>query len=172
MVEMLGYDSASELLGVGTSKSFYADPAVRDRLVEEYLKTGRAEGTVEWKHKSGKTILVRINCRQAWNPSQDDDCIEITAEDVTERRALEKQLLQAQKFEAIGQLAGGIAHDFNNMIGAVLGWADLGWKRRKKARACTGTSRRCGSRPTAPRLSHGNCWPSRAARSLNRGILT
>jgi nitrogen-specific signal transduction histidine kinase/ActR/RegA family two-component response regulator len=46
--------------------------------------------------------------------------------DMTERRALEQQLQQAQKFEAFGQLAGGIAHDFNNVVGAILGWAELG----------------------------------------------
>jgi signal transduction histidine kinase len=43
-----------------------------------------------------------------------------------ERRRLEKHVQQLQKFEAIGRLSGGIAHDFNNMIGAILGWAELG----------------------------------------------
>lgn len=48
------------------------------------------------------------------------------AEDRRERKRLEQHVQQLQKFEAIGRLAGGIAHDFNNMIGAVMGWAELG----------------------------------------------
>ena len=42
------------------------------------------------------------------------------------RKRLEQQVSALQKFEAIGRLAGGIAHDFNNILGAILGWAEMG----------------------------------------------
>ena len=45
--------------------------------------------------------------------------------DQTERRGLQDQLFQAQKMDAIGQLAAGVAHDFNNMIGVILGYASI-----------------------------------------------
>ena len=105
---------------------FALRPAARDAVANRYREHERGNTTVEWKRKKGKIISVRLIGRRSRDVRQNSDCVEVIVEDVTERIAMEKQPRQAQKFEAIGQLAGGIAHDCNNMIGAILGWAEIG----------------------------------------------
>lgn len=126
LVRMLGYDSIETLLDVGDTAALFCDSSLREQVLTKDSAADRADFTVDWKRRDGMGITVRLIGRRAKDPRRKSECVEVIVEEITERLALEKQVRQAQKFEAIGQLAGGIAHDFNNMIGAILGWAELG----------------------------------------------
>ncbi len=71
--------------------------------------------------REGNTLLVYMAISEIPGTGQ----VIISLVDMTEIKKLEAQLLQAQKMEAIGQLAGGVAHDFNNILTAIIGFASL-----------------------------------------------
>ena len=91
----------------------------RDRVDAELQKVaGGARAEIEYRivRPDGRIHWVRDHVSPVREPGGSVIGLAGVAEDVTERRALESQLLQSRKLESIGELAAGVAHDFNNWI--------------------------------------------------------
>lgn len=103
-------------------------PLVQEAVLPALVSAGRWQGELHFRNsRTGEVVPMDFVGFQVKDPAtKEPRFLATVSRNMMERRAIEQQLRQAQKFEAIGQLAGGIAHDFNNVIGAILGWAELG----------------------------------------------
>jgi PAS domain S-box-containing protein len=128
---ILGY-SIDDVKGQ-TSQVFYADP-------EDYLAQGKDRYRVgaplkplvyevKYRRKDGTVF----DSETLGGPVRDAEGNTIgfigVIRDISEKRRMESQLLQAQKMEAVGTMAGGVAHDFRNLLQVILGYSEMRWER-------------------------------------------
>jgi two-component system cell cycle sensor histidine kinase/response regulator CckA len=132
-LEMLGY-TAEEMIGHPLWEFVVGEETVHQQIL------GKIAGTIPparglertYKRKDGTILPVLIEDRLLRDENGKITGIRSTIQDITERKraeeekaALQEQLRQSQKIEAIGRLAGGIAHDFNNLLTVIKGYSQL-----------------------------------------------
>jgi len=122
-LQVTGYRREEVIGRTSIELDFWECPEDRAQLIEKLVKHGSVrdmEFTFRTKKGEKRTGLDSAEAIEIAGQM----CVFAIFKDVTDQKILEKQLRQAQKMEAIGQLSGGIAHDFNNLLCVILGYCE------------------------------------------------
>jgi PAS domain S-box-containing protein len=125
--KILGY-TGEELSRMHFTEFTHPDDCAMDQVLYEQLLRGeRKSYQIEKRfiRKDGNPVCARLSVSAARDAGRRVSFAISMVEDITERRQLETQFIEAQKMEVVGQLASGVAHDFNNILSVILGYSDL-----------------------------------------------
>ena len=129
--DILGF-SREEAIGANAG-IFYRHIIERDELIRDVREKALVKNReIELQKKDGTIVECLITATGRHNECGVTIGIQGTIKDITEKKNLERQLIHAQKMEAIGNLAGGIAHNFNNILVGIMGYSELLMSKRSK----------------------------------------
>ena len=125
-----GY-TEKEILGKNVKGTILPDSESTKHVLEALVKSAQQEperqGVSEGEniHRNGTPMRIAWTYKPIFDSDGHFREILCIGSDISEKKRLEAQLLQAHKMEAIGTLAGGIAHDFNNVLQAISGYTQI-----------------------------------------------
>src|SRR5579875_176990 len=127
--QLLGHERAALLDHPSSLDDLLIDPATLqpggERVLEAAAHRGATTAEREYLLRSGNSErLVSVSAAPVWQHGAVTGAVAVVR-DVTTRRALERQLTQADKLRALGELAAGVAHNFNNMLAAIMSRSEL-----------------------------------------------
>jgi PAS domain S-box-containing protein len=122
---MTGYDVGEMLWRDPDLLGRHLDPGPLAEINAALVRGESWAGRLTLKRVDGKTVDIDMAVSPLREPNGTITGSVAVARDISRERALEVQLSQAQRMEAVGRLAGGIAHDFNNILTAITGFGEL-----------------------------------------------
>jgi two-component system cell cycle sensor histidine kinase/response regulator CckA len=128
LCDLLGY-SRKDLQGMSPRELMEGEDVASDTASFRSMADGKLERHVvderRFRRRDGTFVWARVNMSVHRGSEGQSQYFISVLEDITERRALEAQVRQASKMDAVGRLASGVAHDFNNLMSVVLSYSEL-----------------------------------------------
>uniref|UniRef100_A0A832A7V4 histidine kinase n=1 Tax=Desulfacinum infernum TaxID=35837 RepID=A0A832A7V4_9BACT len=128
--EMLGIDGLNPQWGSGAERvsfgTFFARPEEWEQLKERLQREcSVADAEIDLVGRDGREISALLSAASQCDVLEKTEIFHLVVKDISQRKAMQQQLLQADKLASIGQLAAGVAHEINNPLGIILGYTQL-----------------------------------------------